>query len=370
MQHDYAIIGGGVVGLSIAYGLMRLGHRVLVLDEGDMGLRASRGNFGLVWVQTKGLNAPGYAMWSRRSAELWQDFAAELTGTTSNAMGLQQDGGYDFHLSETDLDAKIAQHTALRDALGGDHPFEVIGHNTLRREEPHIGSRVVGAIYGPKDGHVNPLRLLKTLAERNTEQGVRLKTGYHVNTIDPISTGGYRIRASQEIFEAEKVVLCAGLGSATLGPQLGLDANIRPQRGQVMITEKIAPLLNRPSTFIRQVDEGGIQIGDTKEEVGFNDSVALETLSFLSQRAATVFPALANARIVRTWAALRVMSADGLPIYQHSRSHPGAYLVTCHSGVTLAAAHARLVPLWLDAQPGAPDLEGQSTHRFANRMLN
>ena len=72
METDYAIIGGGVVGLSVAHGLLGLGRRVMVLDEGDSALRASRGNFGLVWVQSKGLKAPAYARWTPRSASLWR----------------------------------------------------------------------------------------------------------------------------------------------------------------------------------------------------------------------------------------------------------------------------------------------------------
>src|SRR5690606_3569053 len=78
MESDYAIVGGGVVGLAVAYGLLGLGRRVTVLDEGDGAWRASRGNFGLIWVQGKGLDAPAYARWTRRSAAAWKDFAAEL----------------------------------------------------------------------------------------------------------------------------------------------------------------------------------------------------------------------------------------------------------------------------------------------------
>ncbi|MGF1626337.1 MAG: FAD-dependent oxidoreductase, partial [Alphaproteobacteria bacterium] len=68
MESDYAIIGGGVVGLAVAFGLLGLGRRVLVLDGDDGAFRASRGNFGLIWVQGKGLGAPAYARWTRRSA--------------------------------------------------------------------------------------------------------------------------------------------------------------------------------------------------------------------------------------------------------------------------------------------------------------
>ncbi|MCR9114650.1 MAG: FAD-binding oxidoreductase, partial [Rhodobacteraceae bacterium] len=65
MDTDYAIIGGGVVGLSVAWGLLKRGLSVTVLDGDDGSFRASRGNFGLVWVQSKGMNQPRYARWSQ-----------------------------------------------------------------------------------------------------------------------------------------------------------------------------------------------------------------------------------------------------------------------------------------------------------------
>ena len=68
---------------------------------------------------------------------------------------------------------------------------------------------------------------------------------------------------------------------------------------------------------------------------------------------------------MRSWGALRMLSPDGLPIYQESADMPGAYLVTCHSGITLAAAHARLLPDWLEGSDAAPDLEVFSEDRFA-----
>jgi glycine/D-amino acid oxidase-like deaminating enzyme len=85
----------------------------------------------------------------------------------------------------------------------------------------------------------------------------------------------------------------------------------------------------------------------------------------LAARAVETVPALAKAQIVRSWAALRVMTPDGLPIYQESAAMPGAFLVTCHSGITLAAAHALRLPDWLEAKRGAPDLAAFSEDRFS-----
>jgi glycine/D-amino acid oxidase-like deaminating enzyme len=157
MQADYAIIGGGVVGLSVAWGLLTRGRRVVVIDGGDGDFRASRGNFGLIWVQGKGLAEPRYARWTQGSAALWRDFAAELGEGAGADLALRQEGGFDYALTEAALEARAAQYSALRAALGGDYPFEVLGNNALRREEPAVGERVAGAILHHQDGHVNPL---------------------------------------------------------------------------------------------------------------------------------------------------------------------------------------------------------------------
>lgn len=364
MESDYAIIGGGVVGLSVAWGLLRRGWTVTVIDGDDAGLRASRGNFGLVWVQSKGMKQPRYARWSQDSAGLWRGFADELSDLTGTDLGLKQDGGYDLHFSEETLAATVAQYEVLKENLGGDYPYEVLGHNALRKEEPGIGPKVVGAILHRQDGHANPLRLLQALADGVRRKGGRVLTGRKVTGIDRADP--FRITCEDgTTLRANKVVLSAGLGAAQLGPQLGFKAPVRPQRGQVLITEKLAPLINRPSLIARQVDEGGIQIGATNEEVGLDDGTTRKGLAQLAAEAVMAYPALARAQLVRSWGALRVLSPDGLPIYQHSPTHNGAYLVTCHSGITLAAVHALRLPDWLEGTEQAPDLEVFNETRFS-----
>jgi glycine/D-amino acid oxidase-like deaminating enzyme len=76
------------------------------------------------------------------------------------------------------------------------------------------------------------------------------------------------------------------------------------------------------------------------------------------------FPALGDVKLVRAWGALRVMSPDGFPIYQQSATCPGAYVVTCHSGVTLAAAHALRVAPWIAKDLAPAGIEHFSGERF------
>ena len=80
---DFAVIGGGLVGVAIGWGLARLGRRVTILDEGDVAFRASRGNFSLVWVQSKGLGMPRYAAWTKLSSDSWGLLAEILQQDTA-----------------------------------------------------------------------------------------------------------------------------------------------------------------------------------------------------------------------------------------------------------------------------------------------
>jgi glycine/D-amino acid oxidase-like deaminating enzyme len=343
---DYAVIGGGLVGMAIAYGLVSRGHDVTVFDEGDVAFRASRGNFGLVWVQGKGLGMPDYARWSRLSAELWPELAAELADGTGLSLELDQPGGIQFFLSDDEAEEFVGQLTSLRDALSGDYPFEYLGHNAAKAMVPEIGPEVVGATYCPLDGHVNPLYLLRSLHKAARAFGARVVSGPAVDRIDPLASG-FRIHRDDGVWTSQNIVLCAGLGNARLAPMVGLDAPVQPNRGQVLVTERVRPFIRYPSGRLRQVGEGAVQIGDSKEDVGLDDATTGDVVGSIANRAVRCFPLLENVRVVRSWGALRVMSPDGHPIYERSTTCSGASLVTCHSGVTLAAVHAKVLAGWV-----------------------
>lgn len=339
---DVAVIGGGVVGLSVAYGLLQRGLRVLVLDEGDVAFRASRGNFALIWVQGKGQAMPEYALWSLRSADLWPEFAGELEDATGIGIGYSRRGGFMAALSGAELEARAAALARLSDRVPGAARVERLDRAEMQRMLPQIGPEVAGGTYCPADGHINALRLFNALHAFLERRGASYWPNAGVTRAEQHG-GGFRLESAAGTFEAGKVVLAAGLGNIGLAPMLGLDAPLRPQRGQILVTEKLAPFLDYPFGTLRQTDEGGVMMGDSLEEVGFDTGNRITVLAGIANRAVRMFPLLAGARIVRSWGALRVMSPDGHPIYDASQSHPGAYLVTCHSGITLSAAHARVV---------------------------
>jgi len=340
MNHDAIVIGGGLVGSAVAYGLAREGLHPLILDEGDVALRASRGNFGLVWVQSKGLGNPAYQRWTRSSSELWVELAQQLREETGVGVGHQRPCGVAICLTDEEYAEREQLMRGMQRQMG-DFGFEyrMLDRGELKELIPGIGPKVVGASWSPYDGHANPLYLLRALHAATIKRGGSYVPEAHVESIVPTSAG-FAVVTARGRYEAPKIVLAAGLGNAALGGQVGLNIPVVPVRGQVIVTERIAERLRMPTLILRQTQEGGIMIGESREEGRSDDQSGIDVVRKLAARAVATLPDLAGVRMVRTWAALRVMSPDGYPIYEQSTTQPGAFAATCHSGVTLAAAHA------------------------------
>lgn len=359
---DVLVLGGGLVGSAVAYGLAREGARVTVLDEDDGSLRASRGNFGLVWIQGKGYGLSPYARWSRSSATHWPMLAAVLLEESGVDVALRQPGGFHFCFSDDELAERHKRLSTLQAELG-DYPYQMLDAAEVRARIPQIGPDVLGASYTPMDGHVNPLKFLRALHTAMQARGVRLVPGEQAQRIEP-QGDGFIVHGRRGTYRAARTVLAAGLGNRTLAPFVGLNAPVAPNRGQVLVSERVTRFLDYPTLNVRQTDEGTVQFGDSMEEVGFNDFTTTSVLADIARRGVRAFPMLQHVRLIRMWAALRVYSPDGFPIYDQSDAHPGAFVVTCHSGVTLAAAHALRVAPWIMGAPMPDELPTFSARRF------
>lgn len=364
---DVAVVGGGMVGSALAYGMAKAGARVALLDEGDLALRAARGNFGLVWTQSKGDGMPEYVTLTRASARAWPDFAEAMAGLAGRDIGYQNKGGLDFCLGEKAFAERAELVRRLHNQSGSMAPATVmLDRAELRAFLPNtpLGEEVAGAAFCRDDGHVNPLYLLRGL-----HTGLRASGGVHlpgppVHGIAPV-TEGFAIEREGLSLRARKVVVAAGVHTTRLAAMVGIDLPVAPVRGQNMVTERLPPLLPLPASALRQTQEGVVQIGVSYEENEWDPSTGVSELARMANRAVRVLPTLRHARVVRAWGALRPMTPDGKPAYAASTLYPGAFAAACHSGVTLSAAHAGIVaPAML-----AGDLSGLaafSPSRFAD----
>ena len=362
---DVAVVGGGLVGSAVAYGLRGRVGSIAVLDEGDVALRASRGNFGLVWLQSKGYGMGAYSRWTLGSTRLWPRLAAQLLDETGIDVALEQKGGLTPLMGDFEIEARLAWVNRLMSQPGVE-PFEwkLLDHHQAAALVPGLGQDVTGAIWTPHDGIVNPLKLLRAFHTAFDRSGVSYLPHHGVAKIE--RTGGeFQLVTPQGSIRARRIVLAAGLRNGELGQQVGLHLPMAPQRGQIIVLERTRRLLDTPMVTLRQNDEGSWLVGDSQEDAGYADHVTtLPVLATLADRAVRTLPALKDVRAVRAWSALRVRAQDGFPVYEQSESYPGAFIVTCHSGVTLAATHAMtLAPMIADGVL-APELDTFSTRRF------
>ncbi|MDB6086342.1 MAG: opine oxidase subunit [Gammaproteobacteria bacterium] len=364
---DIVVIGAGVVGAAIAYGLAGGNSNVLVLDGGDRDLRASYANVGLVWLQGKGMDMPAYQMLTRDSIERWATFSAEIEDTTGIDLQYERSGGLTYCLGEAEFEKWRATLLRLHHQLGSAQPdWELIDRSALAKLLPKAppGPDVSGASFGRRDGQANPLRLLAALHAGILRKAGRLRRAGAVSSIRSHGSGGFTIDVGAEQVSAARVVIAAGLGSKALAVQVGLDVPIRPQRGQVLVTERLEPILPMPLHGVRQTQEGTVMIGSTQEEVGFDLSTTNSAGAAMSAKAIRWIPALRDVTLVRQWAGLRIMTPDRHPVYAESQSHPGVFVAVCHSGVTLAAAHASLLADAIAAGRLSPSLEVFHPRRF------
>jgi glycine/D-amino acid oxidase-like deaminating enzyme len=340
-EYDVAVIGGGMVGAAIGYGCAARGARVAVLDEGDVALRAARGNFGLVWSQSKGDGVPAYAAWTRRSLELWPALAERVSALAGRDVQYRPVGGLTFCLGEAELEARRGFVQRMHNQ--GQAGLRLLDRKELQALMPGcpLGPEVLGASYQPADGHVDPLTTLRGFHAGLRREGGAQLPGAAVTGVE--KRGGlYRIqRADGSEVMAARIVVAAGVGTTRVAAMVGLDVPVRPVRGQNIVTERLRPILPLPASAVRQTGDGTVQIGVTSEDDGILETpTTTAALAKMAARAVRVLPPLASARMVRGWAALRPMTPDGCPAYAESATHPGCFVAVCHSGVTLAAVHA------------------------------
>lgn len=365
-QADIIVVGAGIAGAAIAFGLAQKGLKVVVLDGEREDFRASRANFGLVWVQGKGRGFPAYQAITQNSSADWADFADRIHDASGMVLPLEQNGGLAFCIGEADWEKRKALNESLISQQPTNKPStEMLDRTALEKLLPDVrlGEEVVGASFGFRDGAVNPLELLSALHVAIANLGSELHFRSRVTSILPYERG-FKVESISQSFEAEKIVLAAGLATTDLAAQLDIHLPLKPQRGQVLVTERTSRFLPLPASGLRQTAEGTVLIGVTNEDVGFDTTTSAEGAAKMAHKAIKIIPALQQVRLVRQWAGLRVLSPDGCPIYAQSEKYPGAFAATCHSGITLAAFHANQLADAIAAGLMSAPLAAFSPERF------
>ncbi|WP_051505723.1 FAD-dependent oxidoreductase [Mesorhizobium sp. WSM2561] len=347
--YDVVIVGGGIVGLCIGYGLVKCQLSVAIVDGNDSDFSASRGNFGMISISNKGFNNIPYFRLSLMSGKLWPLFAEEIRECSGIDPHFDPRGKIYLSVGDREIDEQRRHIEEFSRRAGAEYRNEILDRDDVDEllDNVGLGETVSGGSFSQLDGSVDPLKFYSSLLRAYRVSGGHFFSGHIVERIVRDTTT-FLVTTSAGQFSAPKVVIAAGLGIPSLAEQVGLQVKVRPERGQIIVTEPIDQVFKYPiSGFLRQNVEGTVMIGSSSEYAGCDDRTTVQILKELAKGAVDRLPLLRSVQINRCWAALRPRTQDGYPIYQESGGQPGAFVVSCHSGITLSALHARLLPQWI-----------------------
>ena len=353
---EVVIIGGGVRGLAIAYFLSRAKVDVLLVEKRFIASGASGLNMGYVNISAK--KPAYYTRFSKMSADLYSEFNAALGGDIE----YERNGSVFVAESEAAMQ-DLARVVAERNAVPG-LDMELLGIEELRRLEPALSPDLAGGFWSPADGGVNPLKLTRALAREAVRLGARILTGTEVRDIQVQSGRIEAVHTSRLSIATHVVVNAAGIHVPRIADMVGLRVPVRPERGQVVITEALPRVLRRTVGDYKQFAEGQVLIGTTNEDAGENTQITSPMIADRVSRALRIIPALHAARGIRFAAALRPMPPDRLPIYQKMEGVSDFYVAVGHSGMTLAPITGQIFTDWITRGRSAYDLSAYGVERF------
>ncbi len=354
------------MGSAVSLGLIKSGAKVLMLDKTSRIYRASKANFGLVWSQSKGDGNRTYTRLSEKAVREYPQFIGAIEEESGVDTELRLGCGVIICLGEAELAARaefVQRMARQAQAAGEAYPARLIDRDDLQQitGKTPLGTAVSGGSFSPIDGDVNPLLLLKAMRKIFIDRGGRFLHDCKVNDINR-SGNNYLLDTTAGRIEVPKIIFAAGLGNIDLLSSLGLPSPIISQKGQILVTERVRPFLSFPFSGLRQTGCGSILIGYTSEPPEFKVRTTVSAGASMAHRALKILPCLERVKVVRSWAALRVLTIDGAPVYDEVAEN--AYLLASHSCITLASMHEQLLPAWILGKPMPEAINPFTTGRF------
>jgi glycine oxidase len=361
---DVVIIGGGVIGASIAFHLAERGVQVTLLERYRAGGHASRASAGLLHpITTPEIPEPLRAL-SAASFARFPELVARLREQSGIDPAYQTCGWLRVALGEEAV-------AALRTYLAAqDYQIRLIDGEEARRLEPALSPKVLSAVHAPLGAQVYVPALLQAYLHAAAHLGARIRTGVEVRAlrIDGVRVLGVETIDGERIGAAHTVI-AGGAWTAFMLAQLAMSVPVFPMRGQILSLHALpAPL--RSVVFGSQVYlapkvDGSVVVGATYEDAGFDDRLTAAGVAMLLGGAQEVVPVLADATFRQAWIGLRPASRDGLPFLGPVPGWEGVSVATGHTaeGVLLSPITGLLLAQHIVGQPPALALEPFSLAR-------
>lgn len=360
---DLVVVGGGVIGLSVARCAALAGLRTIVVEKDTPGNEASRAAAGMLSPVGEQMEPEPFLNLGLHSLSLYPEFAAELQAETSLTVGYRPNGKLEVAFDGHEMESLRAHLRSHGDRVSLADPLRLLSGEEVRELEPALSPGVLGGLLLPGDHSVDNRALTRALLRSCELAGVALLTHAPVRRLVQTSgrVRGVALEDGSEI-HGPAVVLAAGAWSSRL-EGLPRPLSVRPVRGQMLSVDAVPPPCHRviatPRAYLVPRDDHLI-VGATSEEVGFDRRPTPEGVLTLLNGLLEAFPHLQSAPIRETWTGFRPATPDDLPILGPDPLLSGLVYATGHyrNGILLAPATARLIcDQILGAGPDGPILD-------------
>jgi glycine oxidase len=356
---DVIIVGGGIIGLSLAIALRKRGATVLIVERGEPGREASHAAGGMLVdcpLETHAALQP----LATASANMYPEFAHELEVESGMKVDLRDQG------------------TIVSQPL--DPPpgstFAPLTPQWFEQHEPALANRMRQAMY-LEERCVDPRALTAAAIKTAKNRGLDFSSGDPVTAVKSSDGHVTGVSTTKTAFHASKVVNCAGAwsGHISCGPTGPRTFPTRPVKGQMLYVamparDLLKHVIRTPEVYLIPRSDGRLLIGTTVEEAGFDKRTDPATIQRLYRSAVNLVPKLADARILEDWAGLRPGTPDNLPILGATETS-GYYVATGHfrDGILLAPITAQIMATVIEGRECGYNLAAFSPARFQSWVI-
>jgi glycine oxidase len=354
------IVGGGVIGYSIAHELSTRGIRTVIIDPRNPGQGATRASAGILAPYIEG-RQDAVLVLGLCSLALYDRFISRVSVNAGRPIEWRRSGTIEAARTATEVAALEAAAAPL--AIAG------VAHRLLTRAEitalePALDADIQSALVIDQHGYVRVGDLMTALVAAVTATG---GTQRHQTVTNIASTGSVRIETAEGVSESDAVIIAAGAWSGSIGLP---PPPVRPIRGQVVELRSDAPPPSRvvwgSGCYIVPWRDGRLLVGATSEDAGFDESIVPVATTRLVEAACALVPAARAASIGDVRVGLRPATPDELPIIGPSATLPGVFFATGHyrHGALMAPVTAKLVADLVTGRPADPLLDLVRPARF------
>ncbi|PED37883.1 NAD(P)/FAD-dependent oxidoreductase [Bacillus cereus] len=390
MRHcDVLIIGGGIIGCSIAYYTSKYGRDVTIIEKGEFVSGTSSRCDGNILAIDKD---PGFdSQMSLVSQKLVTDLSEEL----EHSFEYRAPGS--ILVCESDEEMEAAQQWVNRQKEAG-LPFRMLDRQDIREEAPFFADDLLGGLECATDSTVNPYLLAFSLLSEAQKFGAKAFKQTEVKSMEIETDGSFVVETTNGTFAAQQVVNAAGVWAPKIGQMLNINIPIEPRKGHIIVASrqqhvgcrkvmefgyliskfggkrKVDALTEKYGVALvfEPTESQNFLIGSSREFVGFHTRINNEVIKCIANRAIRFYPKMADMMVIRSYAGLRPWTEDHLPIISRVEHIPNYFIAAGHEGdgISLAAVTGKVIEELLNEKETIIPIEPLRLSRFTERVLN